>query len=273
MCIRDRHYRVRLRESTLVDAQKRYAEARVEIQVASVLMHAWAEVEHDLVYKPYQGALSEDEFAILDELNGTVIAGEIALERLQKAGDVRVAARGHIFANHYELAAHLLSVLGPLGEPDALQAGLGRVDLLQDFLERLRLATPEGTARYLTALHADLERRPIADQIVDQLLVEDATRYPVYEAIRASRPSTDVAPEAAEPVGQDEHEAMGLFISKWIELESIMRGISSGRQRHVGPGSAINIPQLLAEVIKLDRDTLAQFERLRRCLLYTSRCV
>ena len=43
-----------------------------------------------------------------------------------------------------------------------------------------------------------------------------------------------------------------------------MRGISSGRQRHVGPGSAINIPQLLAEVIKLDRDTLAQFERLRR---------
>jgi ppGpp synthetase/RelA/SpoT-type nucleotidyltranferase len=46
------HYRVQLKESALSDAQKRYAEARVEIQVASVLMHAWAEVEHDLVYKP-----------------------------------------------------------------------------------------------------------------------------------------------------------------------------------------------------------------------------
>jgi ppGpp synthetase/RelA/SpoT-type nucleotidyltranferase len=46
------HYRVQLREAPLSDAQKRYVEARVEIQVASVLMHAWAEVEHDLVYKP-----------------------------------------------------------------------------------------------------------------------------------------------------------------------------------------------------------------------------
>jgi ppGpp synthetase/RelA/SpoT-type nucleotidyltranferase len=56
------HYRVRLRESSLVDSQKRYAEAPIEIQVASVLMHAWSEVEHDLVYKPYQGVLSEDEY-------------------------------------------------------------------------------------------------------------------------------------------------------------------------------------------------------------------
>ena len=48
-------------------------------------MHAWAEVEHDLVYKPYSGKLQEDELAILDEINGLVIAGEIALERLQKA--------------------------------------------------------------------------------------------------------------------------------------------------------------------------------------------
>jgi ppGpp synthetase/RelA/SpoT-type nucleotidyltranferase len=49
------HYRVQMRDVTLSDAQKRYAEARVEIQVASVVMHAWAEVEHDLVYKPLQG--------------------------------------------------------------------------------------------------------------------------------------------------------------------------------------------------------------------------
>jgi ppGpp synthetase/RelA/SpoT-type nucleotidyltranferase len=36
----------------------------VEIQVASVLMHAWAEVEHDLVYKPVdQEPLSDAELA------------------------------------------------------------------------------------------------------------------------------------------------------------------------------------------------------------------
>lgn len=44
--------------------------------------------------KPLQGRLSDDEYAILDELNGLVMAGEIALERLQKAGEARVAAGG-----------------------------------------------------------------------------------------------------------------------------------------------------------------------------------
>ncbi len=66
-----------------------HKDIRIEIQVASVLMHAWSEVEHDLVYKPTQGPLSEEELAILDELNGLVLTGEIALERLQKAGTSR----------------------------------------------------------------------------------------------------------------------------------------------------------------------------------------
>ncbi len=48
-------------------------------------MHSWAEVEHDLVYKPINGKLSDEEYAILDEINGLVLSGEIALERLQKA--------------------------------------------------------------------------------------------------------------------------------------------------------------------------------------------
>ena len=53
-------------------------------------MHAWSEVEHDLIYKPMQGTLSEEELAILDELNGLVLTGEIALERLQAAGNERI---------------------------------------------------------------------------------------------------------------------------------------------------------------------------------------
>ena len=57
-------------------------------------MHAWSEVEHDLAYKPFSGELSEDEHAILDEINGLVLAGEIALERLQKAVKRRVGRTG-----------------------------------------------------------------------------------------------------------------------------------------------------------------------------------
>ena len=79
-----------MREESLDRSQKKYTTARIEIQVASVLMHAWSEVEHDLVYKPLQGTLSDEELAILDELNGLVLAGEIALERLQNAGNERI---------------------------------------------------------------------------------------------------------------------------------------------------------------------------------------
>ena len=229
------HYRVRLRETGLVDAQKRYAEARVEVQVASVLMHAWTEVEHDLVYKPYQGALSEDEYAILDELNGMVMAGEIALERLERAGDQRVAVRGRQFANHYDLAAHLISALRGLAEADALQEGLGRVDLLWQMLRELGLATPEKLDRYLSALHPDLDRRPVAEQVIDQLLSEDPDRYSMYEALRASSSGETAGPEAVPPAVAEDHEAMGLFMTAWIELERLVRDLTPREERERAP--------------------------------------
>jgi ppGpp synthetase/RelA/SpoT-type nucleotidyltranferase len=102
-----RHYHVHLSASDLAENEQRYAHARVEIQVASLLVHAWSEVEHDLVYKPLSGRLSEDEYAILDELNGLVLAGEIALGRLQRATRLRLGREGARFNNHYELAAYV----------------------------------------------------------------------------------------------------------------------------------------------------------------------
>jgi ppGpp synthetase/RelA/SpoT-type nucleotidyltranferase len=120
------HYRVYLRETSLSDTQKRYAEARAEIQVASVLMHAWSEVNHDLAYKPLQGELSVEEYSILDELNGLVMAGEIALERLQRAGEARVAAEGRVFRSHYDLAAHLLNAAGTALRGPEVNTAIGR---------------------------------------------------------------------------------------------------------------------------------------------------
>lgn len=144
------HYRVRLPETLLNESQKRYAEARIEIQVASVLMHAWSEVEHDLVYKPLQGQLSEDEYAILDELNGLVLAGEIALERLQRAGDLRVSAHDREYTNHYDLASSLVEMarekLAGLNIHDAV---IGRVDLLFHLLREVGLNIPEQLTKYV----------------------------------------------------------------------------------------------------------------------------
>lgn len=99
-----RHYRVRMKGET------RYSQLHpVEIQVASVLMHAWSEVEHDLVYKPFQGNLSREEHMILDEINGLVLAGNLALERLQQAGRSRTEAQNYEFKNHYDLTSYFIN--------------------------------------------------------------------------------------------------------------------------------------------------------------------
>lgn len=96
------HYRIKLKEETLTDTK--YANSVIEIQVASILMHAWSEVNHDLAYKPSSGELSQQELSILDGLNGLVLTGEVLLEQLQIASHDRVAQQTKPFANQYELA-------------------------------------------------------------------------------------------------------------------------------------------------------------------------
>ena len=101
-----KHFRVKMK------GNGRYANNYpVEIQVASVLMHAWSEVEHDLVYKPLQGSLSQEELMILDEINGLVLSGNLALERLQLAGLKRTESDNYEFKNHYDLALFFISCL------------------------------------------------------------------------------------------------------------------------------------------------------------------
>jgi ppGpp synthetase/RelA/SpoT-type nucleotidyltranferase len=252
------HYRVRLRDAPLSDAHKRYADARVEVQVASVLMHAWAEVEHDLVYKPLDGTLSSDELAILDELNGLVMAGEIALERLQRAGESRVAAAERSFANQYDVASHVLSRTGTLRD-----SALGRMDLLFRFLQRLDLATPERLAPYLEALDADTERRPISEQVVDRLLAEDEKRYQAYEEVRASDqlmpPLMSTGRYGVEP--PPGHEAVGHFLAQWRALERHVRSrvAEEGSTLVYAPTSRI-----LSRLWWLDPEVRADLERIRR---------
>ena len=133
------HYRVYLREELVQPSEKRYCRARIEIQVASVLMHAWSEVEHDLIYKPLQGTLSKEELAILDELNGLVLAGEIALERLQAAGNERIRSKNAVFNNQYELASYLYNYLSSNFRPEDIELRMGNIELLFRLLSSLKL--------------------------------------------------------------------------------------------------------------------------------------
>ncbi|KAI9712053.1 MAG: hypothetical protein M1820_001762 [Bogoriella megaspora] len=84
---------------------------KVEIQIGTVVMHAWAQIEHDIIYKPGAVEPSEDEKGILDLFNGIVTTGEAALRQLaastarkekDRARDDNAPA-----SNHYELGAWL----------------------------------------------------------------------------------------------------------------------------------------------------------------------
>jgi len=252
------HYRIQLKEQDLSEPERRYAAARIEVQVASVLMHAWAEVEHDLVYKPLAGELSEEEYAILDQLNGLVMAGEISLERLQKSGESRVAVTDRKIANHYDLAAHLLGrAEATTGRPIS-DSGLGRVDLLFDLLVELKIDTPGQLAPYIDALDGNVELRPLAEQIIDALLAEDDSRYAVYSTIRARQRSAFFG---VDPENEDIYRQVGLFMTRWIELEVLIRQLASrnGIDRPI-PVNA----RLLKGILPLDGDILAEYDRLRR---------
>ncbi|MFD1663105.1 GTP pyrophosphokinase family protein [Streptomyces caeni] len=234
------HYRVQPKENFIGDADKRYVNARVEIQVASVLMHAWSEVQHDLAYKQMAGDLSGEEHAILDQLNGLVIAGEISLRLLQEAGEARVARNGAKFLNHYELAAHLLrhahdSLTEPVGD-----SGLGKVDDLFALLKRLNKTTPEELEKYLESLHGAVEERPLAEQVVDALLAEDPSRYAIYDDIRNTSHSSHVEIHGPK---RDSGSALQEFLHSWVELEATLNELA--QRAGVSVRSTVPVTHLL----------------------------
>lgn len=115
------HYLVQLRPETLHKDELRYADTNIEIQVASVLMHSWAEVTHDLLYKPEKGRLSPEEMRLVQDLNDIVQAGEKKLEQLQESVEGR---------QHEDLRFELMASLQKIAEQLAIQsAGQARVRL------------------------------------------------------------------------------------------------------------------------------------------------
>jgi hypothetical protein len=214
------HYLVRLKAESVGKGQQRYSDARIEIQVASVLMHAWAEVEHDLVYKPLSGRLSGAEYDILDELNGLVLTGEIALRRLQAAITGRVNTDANLFTNHYELAAFLHREL-PLAQGDGPELPIGRIDRLFQLLKQSDRNSPAAVRPLLRAVITDPDHdRPVADQLIDLFIGTNKHRYQTYEMIRAL---TAGGPGVPEQDALDRDQAMGAFLNAWIRLERALR--------------------------------------------------
>jgi ppGpp synthetase/RelA/SpoT-type nucleotidyltranferase len=66
----------------------------VEIQISTVVMNAWSQVEHDIIYKPQEEPTQlQEETKILDIFNGVVIIGENALRQLEDTVERKEEAR------------------------------------------------------------------------------------------------------------------------------------------------------------------------------------
>ena len=148
--------------------------------MASVFMHAWSEVEHDLIYKPFSGELSIDEHAILDQINGLVLTGEVALENLQRAVNSRVREAKNKFKSHYEVASYLYDVFRPVYGNTIDEPVMGRVDILERFLQHANLNSPDSLHPFLQDLTLDFDGKPVSEQLVDRVLGTDSSMYEHY---------------------------------------------------------------------------------------------
>lgn len=245
------HYRAHMNEDALPDAQKKYARARIEIQVASVLMHAWSEVEHDLIYKPLQGTLSYEELAILDELNGLVMTGEIALERLQSAGNERIQNKNTTFDSQYDLASYLYNFLSVNFKQEDVELRMGNVELLFQLLRKLKILKVKEIEPILKSVKFEKDRRNISQQIIDQIITGSERRYQIYEKLRLGSSAPD----------EELTQAIASFFKQWVPLEAVLnRAASKNTSRKQG---AFNINTLKRMNI-LDKELANRVGALRK---------
>lgn len=210
------HHRGRLRQDRLPQSQRRFVQGSVEIQVASLLMHAWAEIDHDLRYKPTQGTPSAEELATLDEVNGLVLTGEIALERLQRLIEERVGRPDARFENIYELQEFLSAQV-----PNISSKEIGRLNFLLPLLQSAGIDTPSRLRPYLEEADQEPNDDPLADRLIDAITGDDPERYQLFRAVLSEERAGDGTAEWQQGFTL----VMGDFLTRWISLEHKLQSL------------------------------------------------
>jgi len=221
------HLLVKLKRDALRADQAHFAEALVEIQIASVFMHAWAEVEHDLVYKPLMGKSSVGEYSLLDQINGLALTGDLTLEHLQRAMKERITREERRFETHYDLASHLHNAY----QRSSGEALMGRVDRLLEFLRRLRLDSPGLLQSYITTLPQAATRTPIVDQLRDHIIASSSEfaseRRRIWSEVERSPSLTDSGTAETE---RAQATAERTLKKHWSTFEALTKQALTSRQ-------------------------------------------
>lgn len=229
----------------------------VEVQVASVLMHAWSEVEHDLAYKEMTGAVSRDEYECLDEINGLVIAGEIALNRLHRLSQQRMHGQkrvDNVFLLKQYLEDWLEARLPDQREPGKTSPDIyGNMNLLFDLYRRKDMLTREKVDKELKRIEKmDLNS---VDEVVFWLTEHFKGNNPklfsdAVLGIVAQNPAEDAV-----------NKQLGNFLRNWNKLEDRLRKILRG-MGHKGSNSEINWRCIVQERV-LDEAICEAYYQLR----------
>lgn len=201
------HYRCSLKTSALTEQQERYSKANIEIQIASLLMHAWAEVEHDIVYKPLSGKISDEEKNALDELNDIVLKGEEALLRLQQA-----ALSRNSFNDHYDLYTFLVQYINDKYGVQEEQILVGDTQKLYSFLLSNKIDTQRKLNNKIANLNIILDNIfTLSDQIMDHIAGNFKTNKREY--LNNGKLQNK----------NKEESSIGSFLLYWIELEKLLK--------------------------------------------------
>lgn len=108
------HAQVKLYEGQAEGLDDWKADHIVEIQVVSVLLHAWAEVEHGITYKEIKAEAGMEERKILDSINGIIMSAELLLDQLHKTHTDRVESFQRPFKDQFDLSNTLSQYMAAL---------------------------------------------------------------------------------------------------------------------------------------------------------------
>lgn len=197
------HLWVYLHRKDRVNAGK-HSGYKIEIQLRSVLMDAWAGISHDLEYKALSGDSTVTELKLLDALKGHVEVGEIMLSQLHRIHRKRVETENEAFGTVRDLAEALIDSVPEnqlskenIGDLDALLVGLKGIQADTPYLFRSALQNVGAK----TNLRENLERwqdtfKPVPatavfyllEKLLPDLSTEKQEFMEVVERVRAYRP-------------------------------------------------------------------------------------
>ena len=241
-----------MRDEILNESQKKYGSARIEIQVASLIMHAWSEVEHDLIYKPMRGTLSEEELSILDELNGLVLAGEIALERLQAAGNERLRSRNAAFGSQYELASYLYNFPEQPSQNRGHRASNGEIlPCSIGFCSVYSSPVSKILPRFCGLSNLKRIGAPFPSRSSIRL-------SPAMKSATSATGELRTEPETASP---ETLQAVNQFLEEWVPLERLLN--KTARRTSTRSRGAFNI-NTLKRMDLFDKEMINQIVQLRK---------